>query len=166
MSLSTKSFGLGVLVLIGLPFAWHHFPNIPDLSHPTSFFMTALAQDDENEGGDDGQPSTPLPPSPSTASSKTEYKTIKVTQEVIEYRPVTQTVMVTKEDYARDTDGDGLVDAIDPDPFVPQSEYFTDTDGDGVPNALDQHHDGDDFAYFDSETDNNNNGILDSYEQQ
>lgn len=157
---------IGTLVFFGATLVWHRFPNIPDFSHPTSLLMTASAED-EDEGEDredDERPSTST--SSSSSSSKTEYKTVKVTQEVIEYQPVTETVMVTKEDYARDSDKDGLVDAIDPDPFVAQSEYFTDIDGDGVPNALDQHHDDDDFAYYDLETDNNLNGIIDSYEQQ
>lgn len=86
-------------------------------------------------------------------------------QEVIEYKPVTVTIYVTEAAYAKDTDGDELVDALDPDPLVLQNEYFTDTDGDGVPNAIDRHHDEDDFAYYEFETDDNNNGILDSYEQ-
>ena len=115
--------------------------------------------EDEDEDEDEDKPT-------SSSSSKTEYKTIEVIQEVIEYKPVTETVLVTKEDYARDTDGDSLVDAIDPDPLVVQSEYYSDIDGDGIPNALDQHHDEDDFAYFDFETDDNNNGIIDSYEQE
>ena len=81
------------------------------------------------------------------------------------YKPVTRTVVVTDEEFQKDTDGDELVDAIDPDPFRHQSEYFTDIDGDGIPNALDQYHDEDDFAYYEFETDENENGIIDSYEQ-
>ncbi|MGB5019115.1 MAG: hypothetical protein WBO66_05300, partial [Candidatus Moraniibacteriota bacterium] len=66
-------------------------------------------------------------------------------------------------EFLTDTDGDLLVDAIDPEPNRDQREYFTDTDGDGVPNAFDKHHDEDDFAYHDDD-DADKNGILDSYE--
>ncbi len=128
--------------------------------------MTARAEDDEDENeredeGDDERKSSTS--TTSTSSSKT--KTIKVVKNVIVYKPVTETIVVTEEAYTKDTDGDLLVDAIDPDPLIKQSEYFTDIDGDGVPNALDKYHDEDDFSYYDFETDDNDNGILDSYEQ-
>ncbi|MEK7181566.1 MAG: hypothetical protein AAB708_00385, partial [Patescibacteria group bacterium] len=84
--------------------------------------------------------------------------------ETVEYKEVTKTVTVLNPGYDTDKDEDGLVDAIDPDPEKHQKEYFTDTDGDSVPDAFDQHHDEDDFAYLENETDENNNGILDSYE--
>ena len=126
------------------------------------FFLSAFAEDGENGGGENVQSSTT---SVLVASSTTATKTKTIIQNITEYKPITKTVVVTDEAYQKDTDGDGLVDAIDPDPFKAQSEYFTDTDGDGVPNAFDQHHDEDDFAYYDSETDENGNGIIDSYEQ-
>ncbi len=135
-------------------------------SPPTkpALLMTASADDDEYEGNDD-EHETSSSGSTASSSTKPKTKTIQVIKEVIEYKPVTKTIVVTEAAYAKDTDGDGLVDAIDPSPLVPQSEYFTDTDGDGIPNALDKHHDEDDFAYYEFETDENNNGILDSYEQ-
>ena len=115
-------------------------------------------EDDEDEREDDAEPTT--------TESAPKTKTIKVIKEVVDYRPVTETIMVTEEAYAKDTDGDALVDALDPDPLLPQSEYFTDIDGDGIPNALDRHHDEDDFAYYELETDTNGNGIFDSYEEE
>ncbi len=110
-------------------------------------------EEDKDEDEEDERPKTSKP------------KTIQVVKEVIEYKPVTETIIVTEAAYTIDTDGDVLVDAIDPDPLVPQSEYFTDIDNDGVPNALDLYHDEDDFSYYEFETDDDNNGILDSYEQ-
>lgn len=133
------------------------------------FISTVSAEDDEGEreGEDDYQApvTTQADPVLSTGSSTT-VQTKQVIQNVIEYKSVTKTVTVTDEEYRIDSDGDGLVDAIDPNPTIKQSEFFTDIDGDGVPNAFDLHHDEDDFAYFDdAETDMNSNGILDSYEQ-
>jgi hypothetical protein len=71
---------------------------------------------------------------------------------------------VNDPEFLKDTDGDYLVDGIDPEPTRDNREYFTDTDGDGVPNAFDQYHDEDDFSYHD-DTDLDGNGILDSYER-
>jgi hypothetical protein len=88
------------------------------------------------------------------------------TKQVTEYKPVTEIVLVVPEEYTKDSDGDKLVDALDPNPTIHQQEFFTDTDDDGVPNAFDKHHDEDDFAYYEQETDNNHNGIIDSYENQ
>lgn len=133
------------------------------------FFPTVFAEDDEyefeNEKDDESDTSMSQGNLQQSAKS-TSVKTRQVIQNVIEYKPVTKTVVVTEEEYRIDSDGDLLVDAIDPNPLVKQDEYFTDTDGDGVPNVFDRHHDEDDFSYFDdAETDVNINGIFDSYEQ-
>lgn len=90
-------------------------------------------------------------------------ETVEVTR--YEVRQVVRTVAVLAPEYEMDTDGDLLVDGIDPDPKVHQREYFTDTDGDGIPNVFDRHHDEDDFAYYDGEDDADSNGLLDSYER-
>lgn len=132
--------------------------------HPTLLTpVSAREEEDEDREEDDDEEEDDSESSAEQSAPKT--KTIKVVKEIIEYRPVTETIIVTEAAYAKDADGDTLVDAIDPDPLVPQSEYFTDQDGDGIPNALDRHHDEDDFAYYDFETDTNENGILDSYEE-
>jgi hypothetical protein len=83
----------------------------------------------------------------------------------VEYYPVPQVtyVWVTDEGYDVDSDGDILVDAIDPNPFIHQSELFTDSDGDSVPDAYDIYPGEDDYYYIE-DFDDNNNGILDSYE--
>ncbi|QQR78876.1 MAG: hypothetical protein IPJ68_01190 [Candidatus Moraniibacteriota bacterium] len=166
-TLALASFSLPVVFLVS------NMVPPRDASPNSAAFMTALAERDEEEhedeedeeheekDEDDGKKAT----QETGTGSKTKAKTVKVVKDVIEYRPIAKTVIVTEEAYATDTDGDLLVDAIDPDPKVPQNEYFTDTDGDGVPNAIDRHHDEDDFSYYEFETDNDNNGILDSYEE-
>ena len=88
--------------------------------------------------------------------------TMYVTQYVT--RQVTKVETVTPQEYQIDSDGDGLVDAIDPDPKRSQKDYFTDSDGDSVPDAFDRHSGEDDFAYSDANTDTNGNGIIDAYE--
>lgn len=135
------------------------------------FIPVASAEDDgeyereeenEEEDDDDGDRESSSQEESSTTTTKIE----KIAQNVVEYKPVTRTVIVTDEAYKTDSDGDLLMDALDPNPSVKQSEYFTDIDGDSVPNALDKHHDENDFVFFDDfETDENANGILDSYEQ-
>jgi hypothetical protein len=133
-----------------------------------SFIPTVFAEDDENEYENENEHQTTTPSSSTSSSSSSSSSKVvmkKVVQEVVEYKPVSHTSIVTDEEYLKDTDGDGLVDAIDPDPSVDQRKYFTDSDDDGVPDILDQHPDEDDFLYYESEADENNNGILDSYEE-
>lgn len=156
---SQKFFGLFVFLFllwsIQLPLSFYQNNTLP-------FFTSALADEEEDEDEDEDEDEEEDEDEDERPKSST--KTINVIQEVIEYKPVTETVIVLDEAYQKDTDGDRLVDAVDPNPLIQQSEYFTDTDADGVPNALDQHHDEDDFAYYEFETDANNNGIIDSYE--
>ncbi len=163
----TYYFTIGTLAL---PIAFIAFTITPSFQSPFSP-ATVLADHDENkddeysdDNKDQGDDKNNEDPSTPDEKKSSKPKTIRVMKEVIEYRPVTTQVIVTEEAYAKDSDGDGLVDAIDPDPLVPQKEYFTDDDNDGVPNALDEHRGDDDFAYYQFETDDNNNGILDSYE--
>jgi hypothetical protein len=113
--------------------------------------------EEEDEDDEDEHKSSSTTSSSKSSSSKPKEKTVVVEE------PVYQVVTVIEAGYDIDTDGDRLVDAIDPDPLVKQSEYFTDDDNDGIPNAFDEHKGEDDFLYkYDS--DQNANGILDSYE--
>lgn len=163
----TKPFGVILFGLLALSLAWSIDPAVRQFAHSAThhWFMTALAEEEHEDEEDQEDEEDDRPSETIQEKKSSKPKTIKVIREVVEYKPITETVIVTEEAYAKDTDSDGLVDALDPDPLVPQSEYFTDIDGDGVPNALDRHHDEDDFAYLEFETDDNNNGILDSYEQ-
>lgn len=159
-----RFLSLGTLAL----FAFSMLAPMPFVSPTTNtspWWMTVRADDHEDEDEEeeeDDEDEDEDEEEEETKSSKP--KTIKVIKQVVEYKPVTETVVVTEEAYAKDTDGDLLVDALDPDPRIAQSEYFTDTDDDGVPNAIDHYPDEDDFAYYEMETDDNGNGILDSYE--
>lgn len=159
-TLIISSLTLPVLFLVASSVVWRDA-----LSQPAAF-MTVHADDDEDKEEDDEDNKDEGQKESEEEKSKPRTKTVRVVKEVVEYRPVAKTVIVTEEGYTIDTDGDLLVDAIDPDPKVPQSEYFTDIDDDGVPNAIDRHHDEDDFSYYEFETDDDNNGILDSYEEE
>ena len=113
-------------------------------------------EDDEDEDEDDS--------AVFSAGSSSSTKTVTTYVTRYETRQVSKTVLVTPVEYQTDTDGDGLVDAIDPDPKRHQKEYFTDTDGDSVADAFDLHHDDDDLTYVEGSADRNGNGIIDSYE--
>ncbi len=109
----------------------------------TNGFLFASAEEDEEseeESEDDRQSSDD---DEEEASVTEETRTITVMERV----PVQ--VIVTAAGYDTDTDSDQLVDALDPDPKVPQWEYFTDTDGDSIPDVSDKYPGEDDFAYLD-----------------
>ncbi len=130
--------------------------------HVASFSLIALAEDDEDEedeerDDDDGDKK-------STSSTKKSSSTKTIMQTVTKQVTTYETRLMNDPEFLIDTDGDLLVDALDPEPNYDQREYFTDMDSDGVPNAFDKHHDEDDFSYYDDD-DTNKNGILDSYEE-
>ncbi len=83
--------------------------------------------------------------------------------EIVSSEPEYKLVSVVDPGFDVDTDKDGLVDALDPNPTVPQQLFFTDTDKDGVADANDEYPGDDDFKYVEFE-DINTNGILDSFE--
>lgn len=174
ISVLILTFGLG----IGAGF-------LPSTNGPVSGTFSALAkeyedeedeqeeeEEEDEEDEDEYRPRSVSVPAPAvveesvTSPVKTEKvaKPKAVIQEVVETIPVTETYVETDPGYDIDSDGDGLVDAIDPDPVVSQTAYFTDDDGDSVPNAIDTHPGSDDLLMLDELTDANANGILDSYE--
>ncbi len=118
-----------------------------------SLVSVVHADDDEDEDEDEEE----------DKDDDKKKETVEVTR--YEVRQVVRTVVVLAPEYETDTDGDLLVDGVDPDPRVHQREYFTDTDDDGIPNVFDRHHGEDDFAYYDGEDDADSNGLLDSYER-
>jgi hypothetical protein len=102
---------------------------------------------------------------PATAQERV-VETITVTEYVtVEQEPEAQPVYATVIDagYNIDSDKDGLVDAIDPNPSISEKLLFTDTDKDSVSDALDKHLGENDFSFIE-DTDANSNGIIDSYE--
>ena len=165
---TSRFLTLSFLSVCAVVFLWI---TTPTFSVPLSFhWMTVLADEDEDEDEDeedeeDDEDEEDEDEEEYEETKTTKPKTIRVVKEVIEYKPVTETIIVTEEAYAKDSDSDKLVDALDPDPLVKQSEYFTDSDDDGVPNAIDRYPDEDDFSYYETETDDDNDGILDSYEE-
>lgn len=115
-------------------------------------------EDEEDEDEDEGEDDEGEYNAPSTKTTKVKntptYKTVLVTKVVTTLDPV----------FTTDQDGDRIVDGLDPHPRVHEREYFTDIDDDGIANAFDKHSGEDDFAYYEQENDENENGILDSYE--
>lgn len=137
------------------------------IPHPNTVMEKVLAnyesddedEDDEDEEDDDDEDDDD--------DDDEEYEE-EVVYEVVEIPvvpvPVTpRYITVIDSGYDIDTDGDKLVDAIDPHPTINEYELFTDDDNDGVPNATDQYKGENDFLFVDF-TDTNNNGILDSFE--
>jgi hypothetical protein len=95
-----------------------------------------------------------------------EYQYEEFSENVVVYKPlepVIKYITVVEPGYGIDTDKDGLVDAIDPDPNIHQEEYFTDSDNDSVPDVLDAFPGEDDFYYIEF-IDENNNGVVDFFE--
>ncbi|MEP7162422.1 MAG: hypothetical protein ABI747_01520 [Candidatus Moraniibacteriota bacterium] len=162
----TRSRKISLLVAFFLPLffligraIWHDphsfaFPGIQKV-HAEDFDDLYEKDDDEDEKG------YPVP----TPSSKEKKKSSKpIIKNIIEYRPVTKTVSVIEPAFTTDTDSDGLVDGMDPDPQIDQHQYFTDDDSDGMPNVWDQYPNEDDFSYLDEASDVNHNGLIDMYE--
>ena len=155
--------GLGISGLFLIDFSMR-IPEPSSLQTITLRLPSVMA--DENDLGGERERDFGQNTSASSSGGQSQTNPIPVQTQTItryEVRSVTKVVDVTPEDYLKDTDGDGLVDAIDPHPAIPESEFWTDTDGDSIPNAYDLHHDEDDFAYVEG-TDVNNDGIIDVYE--
>ena len=160
-----RMFGAGIFLGIGVIVSLFFLSQWQGWGIPRAFLFSPIVlageddedEDEENEEDDDTGNSATSPGVKRSSSATTIMQT--VTKQVTVY----ETRLMNDPEFLVDTDGDLLVDAIDPEPNFDQREYFTDTDGDGVPNAFDKHHDEDDFAYHDDD-DADKNGILDSYE--
>ncbi|MBP9751871.1 MAG: hypothetical protein KBD19_03360 [Candidatus Moranbacteria bacterium] len=126
----------------------------------------AYADDDDDEDEEDEDDEKDDEDEEDEDDEKKEEKTTEVRYVThYEVRQVPKTTVVIPAEYRTDTDGDQLVDALDPDPRVHQREYWSDVDGDAVPNVFDRHPDEDDFVYFESEYDTNGDGLVDSFEE-
>jgi len=108
-------------------------------------------EDDEDEDDDEERNNN--------SQEEYTYETVTVPAE----KPIVKYVPVVALEYRTDTDGDGLVDAIDPNPTISEYKLFTDDDLDSVANAWDKYPGEDDFSYIDY-LDANNNGITDDLE--
>lgn len=162
----------GTILASGFFLVYQVLPQIGYSPQFNSVFSLAQAREDEDEEDDDEdedededeEHTSTQTTSTSTKSSASSTKQTTTTKEVIEYQPVTETIIVIDPLYQQDSDGDGLVDGLDPDPATDQRLYFTDDDGDGMPNIWDRYPGEDDFAYLNEETDTNQNGLIDAYE--
>lgn len=134
-----------------------------------SHTVIVRAENDDEESGKDHEDKEDKDddednkPSNSTKATKSTS-----TNTVVKYiPPLVQTIVVPikhiQPGYDLDTDGDGLVDALDPNPTISEKDLFTDTDGDGIANFFDKHPGEDDFTYLEF-VDTNNNGINDVLE--
>ncbi len=155
---------LSLPILIGGLLVGFHF--LPQQTFSQFVIPTALADDDEDEEDEDedeDEEDEDEDEDEYETSSSTKTKTEII--ETVEYQPVQRTVIVTDPAYATDSDGDELVDGLDPDPLVHQEKYFNDSDRDGVPDVFDRHFDRDDFTFVDDAEDANQNGLIDTYEE-
>lgn len=117
-------------------------------------------REEEEEEHRSSEDNTPTPNKEEFAPKTQVNEEPKITYKEETY---TEYVTITDADYAKDSDGDKLVDAIDPDPKRSQLDFFTDNDMDGIPNIYDAFDGKNDFLYL-GNSDENNNGIIDSYE--
>lgn len=164
-----------IFIFLFILFGLLQVSHIPYINNTlTQVFADDDNDEDEHEDEDDEEDEEEFEDEDDEDYEDDEYeeKTIYVTEYVTlapeeTLEPVSVPVYKTIVDpgYNIDTDGDGLVDAIDPDPQVHQKRFYTDTDGDSMPDAFDVNPNVDDFYLLD-EADSNGNGIIDSYEQQ
>lgn len=131
------------------------FPRIATLKNT---IVANVSAEDEEESEEEHKEENREVPLENTVPTETPTALVEVVP-----APKVTYVWVTDAGYDVDTDKDGLVDAIDPDPQIPQIKYFTDTDSDGIPDALDQYPGEKDYSVFEDQ-DANHNGVLDSYE--
>jgi hypothetical protein len=125
--------------------------------------VLAESKDDHKEEDEKGEDEEDEHKEDGYKEDEVEYEEVVVYESKEPPPPQIRYITIVDPGYDIDTDGDSLVDEVDPDPLVPQQDYFTDTDGDSVPDALDEYPDEDDFAYTEFE-DNNLNGIIDILE--
>ena len=146
---------LALALLCGAAVAGYQLGMTPMAS---SWFPVAWAEgddgDDEDEDEDEEEDDED---EENTKESKPVEKIVTT------YQQVQRTIVVLDEKFRIDTDGDLLVDGLDPDPAVSQLAYFMDDDEDAVPNALDRFPGADDFFTFEDDEDQDGDGILDAF---
>lgn len=131
---------------------------IPTLVSARTVFADDDRDDEEDEGDKEDEENS------ENKSSVKSSRTLTTKESVITtYRLVEKTVTFLDEKFKIDTDGDLLVDGLDPHPTIPEPAFFTDDDEDAVPNALDKYPDEDDFFLFQDEDDQDKDGILDAF---
>jgi len=161
LSPSIVSF-LGMFALVLCVF-WYQEVRVSDAPPEILVSRVALADDDEEEDEEDEENDEDEEDDDEDDASGSRLASSKETV-LTTYRLVEKTVTVLDEKFRTDTDGDLLVDGLDPHPTVPEKEYFTDDDEDAVPNALDVYPGEDDFFIFEDTDDQDGDGILDSFQ--
>jgi hypothetical protein len=153
----------GVFVVTFLAF-WYQGTNMSDTASEMLFPRVVFADEDEEEDEEDEEEDEEDDDDDDDREDSSASRSVRSKETVITtYRLVQKTVTVLDEKFRVDTDGDLLVDGLDPHPAVPESEYFTDDDEDAVPNAVDAYPGEDDFLVFDDGEDRDKDGILDSF---
>lgn len=122
-------------------------------------FTAVYAEEDDDEDEDEEEEEDEDYEDSDDETPQESYETVVQ----LAPQPIVKNVTVIDPEFTTDTDGDKLVDAIDPNPTIPQWKFFTDTDNDGVAEAFDLHPNENDFLYITLE-DSNNNGIVDTFE--
>lgn len=145
------SIVLALLLLAGAVVSGYQFGR--SFSVDSAWLPVAWAEDDEDEEEEDDE----------DEDEGEERSSEPVEKIVTTYQKVQRTVVVLDEKFRKDTDGDMLVDGLDPDPTVSQFAYFMDDDEDAVPNALDRYPGEDDFFTFDDAEDQDHDGIIDAF---
>lgn len=162
-------FGLSIVLPEAAPFtgadaAWAREDEDQESSEDSERSENSEREYEDEDSEDESYSSSNDETAAATVSEEKAAEPKTVVQNVVTATPVTETYIETDPGYGTDSDADGLVDALDPDPAIPQTAYFTDDDGDSVPNALDAWPGADDLLALSDEEDTNGNGILDSYE--
>jgi len=143
---------------------------IPSISKKLTYYsLTIVRADDdkeddneiEKEEKDDGDK---LQVKPVQTSETVEIPQNVTNIPATDQKPVVRNITLVDPGFDKDTDGDGIVDALDPNPQIPEKVFYTDSDNDGVADAFDIYEGEDDFLYTEF-MDTNSNGILDSLEQ-
>lgn len=123
------------------------------LASSASWFPVAWAEDEDEEDEEDED----------DEEDEEEKESKPVEKIVTTYQQVQRTIVMLDEKFKIDTDGDRLVDGLDPDPLVSQLAYFMDEDEDAVPDALDRFPGADDFFAFEDSEDQDGDGVLDAF---
>jgi hypothetical protein len=139
-------FSFALLGVVGSMLWYPEARNVSTVLFPGVVF----AEDDEDEEDEEDEEDDE---DEEDEEDDDEKDTKKSYQEsvITTYKLVEKTVTTLDEKFKIDTDGDLLVDGLDPHPTVPESAYFSDDDEDAVPNAVDAYPGKDDFFIFDDE---------------
>ncbi len=154
-------FSLALLGVGGSIFWYPEAQNVADVLSPGVVLADDEDEDDEDEEESDENEDDENDDD-EKEGTKISFQESVVTTYRTTYQLVEKTVTTLDEKFKIDTDGDLLVDGLDPHPTTPESAYFTDDDEDAVSNAWDAYPGKDDFFVFDDEADQDHDGLIDA----